>query len=192
MKRLKYDIPTKNDELLIYGVGGTIDYVIGEAIVFGCGKSSGAKFKLNIIKRALNLGYDLELTENCKDSYIYYPYNPFTDESSNYVNEFNADKSDENKQIKIIGKIKNKGVLYNVLGGEDENIACRLSKRVFSNTDKRTAYERQKGICPITSESLPIEEMQADHIIPWWKGGTTTLSNLQMISKLANARKGGK
>lgn len=94
-----------------------IDSAIGEAIVFGCGKSSVAKLKLNIIKRALNLGYDLELTENCKDSYIYYPYNPFVDESSNYVNEFNADKSDENKQIKIIGKIKNKGVLYNVLGG---------------------------------------------------------------------------
>ena len=27
LKRLKYDIPTKNDALLIYGVGGTIDYI---------------------------------------------------------------------------------------------------------------------------------------------------------------------
>lgn len=94
-----------------------IDSVIGESIIFECGKSSAAKIKLNIIRRALNIGYDLELTENPKGSYIYYPYNPFVDESSNYVNEFNTDKSDENKQIKIIGKIKNKGVLYNVLGG---------------------------------------------------------------------------
>lgn len=85
-----------------------------------------------------------------------------------------------------------RGVYEYILSGEDENLACKLSKRTFSNADKRTAYERQKGICPITGEHLPIEEMQADHIIPWWKGGTTTLDNLQMISKTANARKSGK
>lgn len=85
-----------------------------------------------------------------------------------------------------------KGVYEYILSGEDENLACKLSKRTFSNADKRTAYERQKGICPITNQYLPIEEMQADHIVPWWKGGTTTLNNLQMISKTANARKSGK
>lgn len=85
-----------------------------------------------------------------------------------------------------------KGVYEYILSGEDENVACKLSKRTFTNSDKRTAYERQKGICPITGEYFPYEEMQADHIIPWWKGGTTTLDNLQMVSKLANARKSGK
>lgn len=85
-----------------------------------------------------------------------------------------------------------KGVYEYILSGEDENIACKLSKRTFSNTEKRTAYERQKGICPITGEYVPFEDMQADHIVPWWRGGTTTLDNLQMISKTANARKGGK
>ena len=85
-----------------------------------------------------------------------------------------------------------KGVYEYILSGENEDIACKLSKRKFSDADKRTAYERQNGICPITGEYLPIEDMQADHIIPWWKGGTTTLDNLQMISKTANARKGGR
>ena len=85
-----------------------------------------------------------------------------------------------------------KGVYEYILSGENEDMACKLSKRTFSEADKRTAYERQNGICPITGEYLPITEMQADHIIPWWKGGTTTLSNLQMISKTANARKGGR
>ena len=84
-----------------------------------------------------------------------------------------------------------KGVYEYILSGENEDMACKLSKRTFSDADKRTAYERQNGICPITGEYLPITEMQADHIIPWWKGGTTTLSNLQMISKTANARKSG-
>ena len=85
-----------------------------------------------------------------------------------------------------------RGVYEYILSGEDENLACKLSKRTFSNSDKRTAYERQKGICPITGEYVPFDEMQADHIVPWWKGGTTTLDNLQMISKKANARKGGR
>lgn len=85
-----------------------------------------------------------------------------------------------------------KGVYEYILSGENEDMACKLSKRTFSDADKRTAYERQNGICPITGEYLPITEMQADHIIPWWKGGTTTLTNLQMISKTANARKSGR
>ena len=85
-----------------------------------------------------------------------------------------------------------KGVYEYILSGENEDMACKLSKRKFSDADKRTAYERQNGICPITGEYLPITEMQADHIIPWWKGGTTTLSNLQMIAKTANTRKGGR
>lgn len=85
-----------------------------------------------------------------------------------------------------------KGVYEYILGGECQEVAASLSKRIFSNADKRTAYERQKGICPITNEYYPIEEMEADHIIPWYNGGTTTLDNLQMISKLANRRKGAK
>lgn len=85
-----------------------------------------------------------------------------------------------------------KGVYEYVLSGEDENLACKLSKRTFSERDKRTAYERQHGICAITGVKMSFKDMEADHIIPWWKGGTTTLDNLQMISKTANARKGGK
>ena len=84
-----------------------------------------------------------------------------------------------------------KGVYEYILSGEDENMACKLSKRTFSSEIKRMVYERQHGICPITGEHLPIEDMEADHIIPWWKGGKTVSDNCQMISKTANKRKGG-
>ena len=68
-------------------------------------------FKLNIIRKALNLGYDLSLTKNPKDSYVYSPFNPFVTENSTYYkHELELDK------IKIIGKIKSENVLYNVLG----------------------------------------------------------------------------
>ena len=75
-------------------------------------KASAAMFKLNIIRKALNLGQDLHLTKDLKDSYIYYPYNPFVTKSSTYYkSEINSGK------MEVIGKIKSEGEEYNVLGG---------------------------------------------------------------------------
>lgn len=89
-----------------------IDSVIGDIIIFSGIKFSASMFKLNIIRKALNLGQDLHLTKDPKDSYIYIPFNPFETEISTYYrNELSSGK------MKIIGKIKHEGVLYNVLGG---------------------------------------------------------------------------
>ncbi len=75
-------------------------------------KASAAMFKLNIIRKALNLGQDLHLTKDLEDSYIYYPYNPFvTKNSTYYKSEINSGK------MEVIGKIKSEGEEYNVLGG---------------------------------------------------------------------------
>lgn len=75
-------------------------------------RASAAMFKLNIIRKALNLGQDFHLTKNPKDSYIYYPYNPFVTKSSTYHNsDINSGK------MEVIGKIKSEGEEYNVLSG---------------------------------------------------------------------------
>ena len=75
-------------------------------------KASAAMFKLNIIRKALNLGQDLHLTKDPEGSYIYYPYNPFVTKSSTYYNkELNLGK------MEIIGKVKSEGEEYLVLGG---------------------------------------------------------------------------
>ena len=74
-------------------------------------KASAAMFKLNIIRKALNLGQDLHLTKDPKGSHLYYPYNPFITKNSTYYNsELNSGR------MKVIGKIKSEGTLYNVLG----------------------------------------------------------------------------
>ena len=76
-------------------------------------RASAAMIKLNIIRKALNLGQDLHLT---KDYYIYYPYNPFVTKSSTYYkSEINSGK------MKVIGKIKSEGEEYNVLVGSANN-----------------------------------------------------------------------
>ncbi len=70
-----------------------------------------AMSQLNIIRKALNLGQDLHLTKDPKDSYIYCPYNVFiTKDSIYYKAEINSGK------FEIIGKIKNEGKEYFVLG----------------------------------------------------------------------------
>ena len=75
-------------------------------------RASAAMFKLNIIRKALNLGQDLHLTKYPKGSYIYYPYNPFvTTDSTYYSSEIKSGT------MEIIGKIKNEGAMYYVLGG---------------------------------------------------------------------------
>lgn len=74
-------------------------------------KSSAAMFKLNIIKKALNLGKELSFTKNPKDSYICYPFNPIICRDSTYY----SDEIKEGK-IKIVGKFKVEGEIYLILG----------------------------------------------------------------------------
>ena len=84
-----------------------------------------------------------------------------------------------------------KGIYEYVLSGEDESVACKLSRRSFSVSQKTTAYEKQGGICPKCGKHFTIEEMEGDHIVPWWNGGKTTDENLQMLCKKCNRTKGG-
>jgi 5-methylcytosine-specific restriction endonuclease McrA len=66
-----------------------------------------------------------------------------------------------------------------------------LNIRAFSDNQKREAYERQKGVCPICKKQYKIEEMEADHITPWHDGGKTIPENCQMLCKEDNRRKSG-
>lgn len=76
-------------------------------------KASAAMSKLNIIRKALNLGQDLHLTKSPdKTSFIWYPQNPFiTKDSICY-----RDKIESNK-MEVVGKFKSNGEVYRVLSG---------------------------------------------------------------------------
>lgn len=80
-----------------------------------------------------------------------------------------------------------KGIYSYVLNGKERH----LNIRAFSNNQKREAYERQKGVCPICSDHFGIEEMEGDHINPWHEGGKTNADNCQMLCKEDNRRKSG-
>jgi 5-methylcytosine-specific restriction endonuclease McrA len=67
-----------------------------------------------------------------------------------------------------------------------------LNIRAFTDQMKRTAYERQNGICSVCKQTFDIEMMEADHITPWSEGGRTNSENCQMLCREDNRRKGNR
>lgn len=67
-----------------------------------------------------------------------------------------------------------------------------LSIRIFSDNQKRIAYEKQKGSCPNCKDNFELIQMEGDHIIPWHEGGKTIQENCQMLCKNCNRIKSGK
>lgn len=78
-----------------------------------------------------------------------------------------------------------KGIYEYVLTG-NENL---LNIRAFSDAQKRTAWEKQKGVCKKCGKKFAFEDMQGDHITPWSKGGHTVPENCQMLCSDCNRRK---
>ena len=80
------------------------------------------------------------------------------------------------------------GIIPYVLG---EGEKC-LSIRAFTDSQKLTAYTRQGGVCAGCGKRFNLDEMQADHIKPWSKGGHTTTDNCQMLCSMCNLTKSDK
>ena len=81
-----------------------------------------------------------------------------------------------------------KGIYEYLLTGNEKT----LSLRAFDEKTKQKIYATQKGICPICKKHYDIGLMEADHIIPWSKGGKTTPDNCHMLCKMDNRTKSGK
>ncbi|EGJ6309045.1 DUF262 domain-containing protein [Campylobacter upsaliensis] len=93
-----------------------------------------------------------------------------------------------------------KGVYPYLLSGDEKH----LSLRAFSESVKRAVYEKQGGVCansdghikgvqcPHENERLELEQMEADHILAWSKGGKTEKENCQMLCRECNRKKSAK
>lgn len=89
--------------------------------------------------------------------------------------------ADEDREI-----TRKRGIYAYILTGDERH----LSLRQFEDRDKRSAYEKQKGICPLCGKHFEYGEMHGDHIIPWSKGGKTIPENCQMLCMSCNIKKG--
>ncbi|PKO47963.1 MAG: HNH endonuclease [Betaproteobacteria bacterium HGW-Betaproteobacteria-22] len=112
-----------------------------------------------------------------------------------FYNEHKDDKLNasklEQRIVELIedDEVDNKKGIYEYLLTNNEKT---LSLRMFDEKTKVKIYEKQKGICPTCKKHYDIGSMEADHIIPWSKGGKTTSDNCQMLCKMDNRTKSGK
>lgn len=88
---------------------------------------------------------------------------------------------------------KKSGIYEYILSGNEKH----LNLRAFEDNIKREVYEKQKGICankkcPNAGKKFEIDEMEADHIKPWSKGGKTVKENCQMLCRECNRTKSAK
>jgi hypothetical protein len=100
-----------------------------------------------------------------------------------------AEMEKEIKRLMMDDDVTKKSGIYPYLLTKDEK---HLNIRAFTDSQKRAAYEKQNGICPVCKEHFEISEMEGDHITPWSEGGKTETGNLQMLCKNCNRRKGKK
>ena len=108
-------------------------------------------------------------------------YNKFKDvvmDTAELEKEISCLMADEDVQ-------NHKGIYQYVLDRQEKH----LNIRTFDNRMRRTAYEKQKGICNKCGKHFSLEEMDADHITPWSKGGKTVAENCQMLCRECNRRK---
>ena len=111
---------------------------------------------------------------------LYDTYKDNNDNVKEWESEINRLMSDDD--------VTKKSGIYEYVLSNGSLEKC-LNIRAFSETQKRGAYERQKGICPICGEHYEYEQMQGDHIIAWSNGGKTITENLQMLCKTCNNKK---
>ena len=95
----------------------------------------------------------------------------------------------EIQELMIDDDVTNKKGIYIYVLTRNEKY---LNIRAFTDNQKRSAYERQQGICKTCGKHFDIKEMEADHITPWHAGGQTNAENCQMLCRECNRRKSGK
>ena len=99
-----------------------------------------------------------------------------------------------------------RGIAEYILGGCSDTKLLNI--RIFGEADKQTVYEqqtstaREQGVsnCPLCAMGndanhdriWKLSEMDADHVTAWSKGGSTDISNCQMLCKTHNRAKGNK
>ncbi|MBQ4122285.1 DUF262 domain-containing protein [bacterium] len=108
-------------------------------------------------------------------------YNKYKDKT------FNPDELEEEiVRLLMDDDVKTVQGIYKYLFEKNEKF---LNLRSFDRSDALSVYHLQKGICPICGQAFSFDEMEADHKIPWSKGGKTNKENCQMLCRHCNRTK---
>lgn len=99
-----------------------------------------------------------------------------------------------------------KGIYEYLLGGEQD--ASLLEVRLFDARTAKQVYERQTVAAKAAGQSncphcalghsanagriWKLDDMEADHVTAWSRGGVTDISNCEMLCKTHNRAKGNR
>lgn len=125
-----------------------------------------------------------------------------------HKNPYSKEKVDERVE-ELLGDPQvtdTKGIFEYILGGETDTRLLNI--RVFDKVTSKKVYEKQtkaaqkEGVsnCPLCAlghdnnakRIYKLSEMDADHVTAWSKGGSTDVSNCQMLCKTHNRAKGNR
>ena len=69
------------------------------------------------------------------------------------------------------------------------NLPQKDSKRSFDEAQRQVIYRRDNGNCKVCGIHCDWNNWEADHIVPWSRGGKTEIENGQVLCQACNARK---
>ena len=69
------------------------------------------------------------------------------------------------------------------------NLPQKDPKRSFDEAQRQVIFRRDKGICQICGKECEWNDWEADHIVPWSKGGKTEIENGQVLCSTCNQKK---
>ncbi len=89
-------------------------------------------------------------------------------------------------------------IFFEYIKNNDKEVIEKDSKRAFSELERIMIYRKGDGICqkcvedgkPESETIVSWSKYQADHVIPYSKGGQTTLENAQLLCRHHNQSKG--
>jgi 5-methylcytosine-specific restriction endonuclease McrA len=70
-----------------------------------------------------------------------------------------------------------------------EHLQMKDPKRAFDETQKQVIFRRDGGICKMCGVKCEWNGWEADHIVPWNRGGQTEIENGQVLCPTCNSKK---
>lgn len=95
-----------------------------------------------------------------------------------------SNSSDTADSLAYRHELLKKSLLSNV-----SKLPQKDSQRSFDEAQKQVIFRRDKGVCQKCGQKCEWNGWEADHIIPWSRGGKTEVENGQVLCPTCNAQK---
>lgn len=95
-----------------------------------------------------------------------------------------SNSSDTSESLTYRHKVLKEDLLSSI-----KSLPLKDPKRTFDDAQRQVIYRRDNGICQICGKKCEWNDWEADHIIPWSKGGKTEIENGQVLCIACNSKK---